>query len=357
MPVVFGEKSDGKLSWGSSECLTNFNLVRTICFWEIASAPHMPRDDFSPSTRRILGERAAYICSNPDCRSNTIGPHSDPDRSLDTGVAAHICGAAPGGPRYDPTQTPEERKSIANGVWLCAKCSRVIDTDERIYPAERLRLWRSEHEQWISEQGMIPKLPDLRIEDVQGLSLPLGPGVITAEDSERIRERRLVLKNPNRVPVFQFGFRIQLPEPVTGCPKRSVPPGVAVQFAPLFPQFFASASGEGASVTVTRPPRPTPNASLKLDCLPPQAEVSFTIHTIVDWLNLPLSLAPEPEPEEAISLRHYISGEYFFEYRREQVRRRILVPLRYEGASRKIESLPPQSDNAPYSPMIYERFG
>jgi hypothetical protein len=205
----------------------------------------MPRDDFSLSTRRILGERAAYICSNPDCRSNTIGPHSDPDRSLDTGVAAHICGAARGGPRYDPGQAPDERKSIANGIWLCANCSRVVDTDERKYPTERLRTWRAEHEQWISEQGMIPKLPDLRTEDAHGLSLPLAPGAVTAEDCERIRERRLVIRNPNRVPLFQFDLRIQLPEPIIGCPKRSVLPGVAVQFAPLFPQFFASASGEG----------------------------------------------------------------------------------------------------------------
>jgi hypothetical protein len=315
----------------------------------------MPRDDFSPGTRRILGERAAYICSNPDCRGNTIGPHSDPDRSLDTGVAAHICGAAPGGPRYDPTQTPEERKSIANDVWLCARCSRVIDTDERVYPAERLKLWRSEHEQWISEQGMIPKLPDLRIEDLQGLSLPLGPGAVTAEDCERIRERRLILKNPNRVSLFQFDLRIQLPEPIVGRPQGRIPPGVTTQFKPLFPQFFASASGEGASVTVTRPPRPTTNASLKLDSLPAQTEISITIHTEVDWFDLPTSRTPEPD--EPVPLLHYIAGDYYFEYRREQVRRRILVPLRYENASRKIESLPPQSDDAPYSPMIIERFG
>ena len=317
----------------------------------------MPRDDFSTSTRRILGERAAYICTNPDCRENTIGPHSAPDRSLDTGVAAHICAAAPGGPRYDTTQTVEERQSIGNGIWLCARCSRIIDTDERVYPAERLRLWRSEHEQWISEQGMIPKLPDLRIEDLQGISLPPAPAVITAEDSERIRERRLVLKNPNRVPLFQFDLRIQLPEPVIGCPKRSIPPGVAVQFAPSYPQFFASASGECASVTVLRPPRPTPNASLKLDRLPAQAEIAFTIHSILDWLHLRSWPDPEPESEEAVPLRYYISGEYFFEYRRERVRRRILVPLLYERTSRKIESRPPQSDDAPYLPMIHERLG
>jgi hypothetical protein len=313
----------------------------------------MPRDDFSLSTRRILGERAAYICSNPDCRGNTIGPHSDPERSLDTGVAAHICGAASGGPRFDPTQTPEDRGSIANAIWLCATYSRVVDADEPLYPAERLRQWRLEHEQWTSEQGMIPKLPDLRIEDQQGLSLPLAPGAITAEDCERIRERRLILKNPDRVPLFQFDLRIQLPEPIVGRPQGRIPPGVTTQFRPLFPQFFASASGEGASVTVTRPPRPTPNASLKLDCLPAQTEIAITIHTVVDWLDLP----PWPEPKDPANLYHWIAGDYYFDYRREQVRRKILVPLRYEKASRRVESLPPQSDDAPYSLRAVERFG
>jgi hypothetical protein len=140
----------------------------------------MPRDDFSPNTRRILGERVAYICSNPNCRGNTIGPHSDPDRSLDTGIAGHIFGAAPGGPRYNPNQTPEERKGIANGVWLCATCSRIVDTNDRLYPAELLREWRVATEQWVSGQENILRLPDLRIENVQGLSMPLSPGVITA---------------------------------------------------------------------------------------------------------------------------------------------------------------------------------
>ena len=123
----------------------------------------MPRDDFSAETKRILAQRAAYICSNPDCRNNTIGPHSYPAKSLSTGIASHICAAAQGGPRYDPNQTTEERQNIANGVWLCATCSPLVDRDVKLYPAELLRKWRREHEQWVSGQEMIPKLPDLRI--------------------------------------------------------------------------------------------------------------------------------------------------------------------------------------------------
>jgi hypothetical protein len=315
----------------------------------------MPRDDFSAVTRRFLAERAAYICSNPDCRSNTIGPHSDPGRSLNTGIAAHICGAARGGPRYDPNQTPEERMSIANGIWLCARCSRLVDTDELLYPAERLRQWRVEHERWVSGQEMIPKIPDLRIEDVHGLSMPLSPGTITAEDCERIRERRIILRNPNRVPLFQFDLRIQLPETIISRPIDDIPSGITVQFKPLYAQFVAFASGEGASVTVNRPPRPTANSNLKLDILPAQAEIRITIHTVLDWFeSLP---SPTPEAGEPVALKHYIRGDYFFEYRRERVRRMILVPLQYEQTLRSIASRAPQSDDAPYAIATVERFG
>jgi len=82
----------------------------------------------------------------------TIGPHSDPNKSLSTGIAAHICGAKQGkkSPRYDPNQTPEQRKDISNAIWLCHDCSDMVDKDEKAYPAEKLREWKRLHEEFIS---------------------------------------------------------------------------------------------------------------------------------------------------------------------------------------------------------------
>ena len=43
----------------------------------------------------------------------TIGASQEKaDKPSRTGVAAHICAAAEGGPRYDPNMTPEERKQL-----------------------------------------------------------------------------------------------------------------------------------------------------------------------------------------------------------------------------------------------------
>ena len=100
------------------------------------------RDGFTQRTRRLLGERVAYRCSNPDCRRTTIGPHSNAEKSLHVGRAAHICAASPGGPRYDSQHTSEQRAAPSNGIWLCSLCADVIDKDEARYSTSTLYAWK-----------------------------------------------------------------------------------------------------------------------------------------------------------------------------------------------------------------------
>ena len=110
-------------------------------------------DDFKLEIKKKLAERAAYICSNPSCNRMTIGPdNSNPLKSTNAGIAAHICAASPGGPRYDMSQTPAERRSISNGIWLCGTCSMMIDKNNgNDYPATHLRKWKNDHEKLIKE--------------------------------------------------------------------------------------------------------------------------------------------------------------------------------------------------------------
>jgi hypothetical protein len=56
----------------------------------------MARDDFTKETIETLAKRVGSRCSNPGCRAWTNGPHSDPSKALNVGVAAHITAAAPG---------------------------------------------------------------------------------------------------------------------------------------------------------------------------------------------------------------------------------------------------------------------
>lgn len=88
--------------------------------------------------------RAGARCARPDCGRATVGPSQvRPDKGQVLGVAAHICGASQGGPRYDASQTDDERHSAENGIWLCEYCAALVDkvggTD---FSVDDLKLWK-----------------------------------------------------------------------------------------------------------------------------------------------------------------------------------------------------------------------
>ena len=105
------------------------------------------RDNFTAKTAALLAKRVGYKCSKPHCRQTTSGPQKEPHGTVNIGVAAHITAASSGGPRYDPELTAEQRKSAENGIWLCPKCSKLIDSDLSLYTVKRLRSWKAEAEE------------------------------------------------------------------------------------------------------------------------------------------------------------------------------------------------------------------
>lgn len=101
------------------------------------------RDEFSAGVKQVLAHRAGYRCSKPDCRASTAGPSLQaPTSKSSIGVAAHITAAAPGGPRYDPHLTREERSSAPNGIWLCQNHAKEVDDDATAFTVEKLRAWK-----------------------------------------------------------------------------------------------------------------------------------------------------------------------------------------------------------------------
>ena len=102
----------------------------------------MARDDFSPATKNLLAQRTGYKCSNPNCNQLTIGAQINDEGSVNVGETAHICAASPGGKRYDPTMTPQQRKSSENGIWLCSLCAALIDRNENEYTVDLLKKWK-----------------------------------------------------------------------------------------------------------------------------------------------------------------------------------------------------------------------
>jgi hypothetical protein len=147
------------------------------------------RDDFPSDVKDAAAKRSGQRCSNPDCRRVTSGPHSDSSKFVIVGVAAHITAAAPGGPRYDPSITPEERASIENCIWLCQNCQKLVDSDPASYPTQKLHCWKRAHEEWVEKQiATIPNALDIDREGA--LSRPL----------------RLIATGPWELPVVEFSL-------------------------------------------------------------------------------------------------------------------------------------------------------
>ena len=103
------------------------------------------RDNFTNTIKNKLAKRVAFICSNPSCRKITIGPDSK-NGINNIGVAAHICAASPGGPRYNKNMSEDERKSFDNGIWLCQSCAKLIDSDENKYTVQLIKSWKNQIE-------------------------------------------------------------------------------------------------------------------------------------------------------------------------------------------------------------------
>jgi hypothetical protein len=140
------------------------------------------RDEFSAKTKRAAAMRARWLCSLTGCAKPTVGPSEESTQAVTMiGEAAHICGAAPGSRRYDPSMTPEERKSIDNAIWLCADHAEMIDRDEVTYPVEKLRAMKREHEASCAKGVRLGKSHDLG----DGL-LAIGPDVICTGDIQNI---------------------------------------------------------------------------------------------------------------------------------------------------------------------------
>jgi len=100
------------------------------------------RDDFPLGTKELLAKRVAYRCSNQGCRQVTSGPQEDPTKVVNIGVAAHITAASADGPRFDPSLTPDERRSAENGIWLCQSCAKLVDNDPTRYGVDVLHQWK-----------------------------------------------------------------------------------------------------------------------------------------------------------------------------------------------------------------------
>ena len=90
------------------------------------------RDSFPSLVKDVLAKRAGQHCSNPGCRIATSGPHEDPEKTINLGVAAHITAAAPGA--QDTTLVCPPRS--ARGLPMEFGCVRRVQSWSTAIPSD-----------------------------------------------------------------------------------------------------------------------------------------------------------------------------------------------------------------------------
>jgi hypothetical protein len=198
----------------------------------------MKRDEFPAPVKRELALRAAHFCSNPACLRLTAGPASRADRGLRTGHAAHICGAAENGPRYDAGQTADERGSAGNGIWLCRECGDIVDKDAVGHGVDLLREWKRTHEAMLSEvrtEGYSRSLELLRSSRAQPA---VAQRVLALIEDRRLFWARFDAEFPDRVRTSLDNLRHELTAMRKDCAPGTPMDEVIVALARTIRHFF-----------------------------------------------------------------------------------------------------------------------
>lgn len=139
------------------------------------------RDDFLKQTITEIAKGVGYRCSNPDCARPTVAANAAQTGIVVIGVAAHICAASPGGPRYNAAQTGDARRSKENGIWLCQNCGRLIDADSKKFTVELLTGWKRAAQERAFRELVSPSIPSPTDEATRIGSLAASDDASTAD--------------------------------------------------------------------------------------------------------------------------------------------------------------------------------
>lgn len=183
----------------------------------------------------------------------TFGAAPGSDGVVNVGVASHITAAATGGPRYDPNLTSEERGHQSNGIWLCQKDGKLVDSDSVHFTVDKLREWkRSAEERSFRAIVAFGAIPDQQIgatfAEVVSDELMEALGLSRQDDLETVTSR-LVVAAENDLAAFKRA---------PGWPRRGIALNLRMRHQGSVQIFDASALGSAVEtfneITVIAPP-------------------------------------------------------------------------------------------------------
>jgi hypothetical protein len=91
-------------------------------------------------TLKKLFALSRNVCAFPRCTRHIVREETV------VGKVCHIKAASPGGPRYDPAQSDEERHGFDNLILLCGEHHDIVDDDIVTYPVGALTAMKAQHE-------------------------------------------------------------------------------------------------------------------------------------------------------------------------------------------------------------------
>lgn len=279
--------------------------------------------------------RAGGRCARPGCDKPCWLPADRPSSVATIGVAAHICAASPGGPRYDVNQSPDERSDIENGIYLCETCATLIDRDPGRFPASELRAWKAKHEAQVKDEASGDLLmPTITVRATGGMKFDARTSrVVTSETMGNARDFLVTVTNVTDFIYETFGFDVQFPEYVEDEPQVDGPPGLSHKVRGEGMEWEIITSGGGRAEV----PRRTHYRSFNIEfsALRPREVVEVKIRSV-------------PDPQVGLDdgeiakgkIVHYISGGVRVRIGgilREQT---FTVPLKYDQATRRLTAEP-----------------
>ena len=104
----------------------------------------MTRHNPTFDTLRALFAKSGNRCAFPGCNSVLVN-----ERNLFVGQACHIEAASQEGPRFNESQSIDQRRSYDNLILLCYPHHIEIDHDSASYPSSRLKELKRQHERSI----------------------------------------------------------------------------------------------------------------------------------------------------------------------------------------------------------------
>lgn len=140
-----------------------------------------PRD----TTIRKLFAVSKNRCAFPDC----VTPVLDPKTNTILAEVCHICAQNDQGPRFDASQTPEERHSFENLILLCSVHHKLIDARENLstYTAQYLYAMKAKHEGAARESGApLPKLTEEQVRVLRETSVTYAPSSVHMDFREAV---------------------------------------------------------------------------------------------------------------------------------------------------------------------------